>query len=105
MPKRKQDKTNRGTVSGVISRICGQIATDHSVSAELKGRREIVIRGCKKICRYTPQIISLKLNYGTINVSGSNLTCFAFSEANIGIFGNIKCVFFTDGNQKGGERS
>ena len=103
MPKRKQDNANNGSASRAIADICRKIAGDHSVSAELKGHREIVIRGCRKICRYTPQIISLKLKSGTINVSGKNLTCFAFSESNIGICGDIKCIFFTDGSKKGGE--
>lgn len=103
MRSNKQIVRGTGKRPSLIADICKQIAVDRSVEAEIKGRNEIVIRGCKRICEYTPQIISLKIMGGTINVCGKDLTCFSFSQSNIGIQGKIKCIFFADDSKKGGK--
>lgn len=86
----------------VVSNIYRHIAVDRTVAAELKGRDEIVIHGCRRICRYTPQHISLSIKCGRINVCGSDLDCYSFSPSDVGIRGRIKCVFFTEEKRNGG---
>ena len=104
MQSRRQIVKGASKCRRVISDICRKIDVDRSVSAELKGRGEIVIRGCRRICEYTPRVISLKINSGKINVCGNDLTCFAFSSSDIGIRGSIKCIFFTDEKRNCGNR-
>lgn len=103
MQKRNQKPNKMGQYPRIISNICQRVTIDRSVCAELKGRNEIVIRGCRRIDKYTPQKITLKIKCGSINVCGNDLTCFAFSEADVGIQGEIKCIFFTGKYPKGGE--
>ena len=104
MRKGKQISNRTGRCPRVVSDIYKHIAVDRSVIAELNGSGEIVIRGCKRICKYTPQQISLKLATGRINVCGNGLTCYSFSGTDVGIRGRIKCVFFTDDKKGGREK-
>ena len=96
MRKREQITSNKKASSRIMTYICDQIAIDRSLFIEMRGRDEIVIRGCRRICDYGPHMISLKLKSGNINVCGEKLTCYAFSGSHVSIRGRIKCVFFKD---------
>ncbi len=66
------------------------------LSVEIRKNREVNIRGCLKIEKYTPKLITVSIKSGFLNVTGNDLSCFSYSGRNIGISGKIRCVFFSD---------
>lgn len=70
-------------------------------SLEMQNKKQIKIRGCKKIAYYSPVRITLTLGSDNINICGRSLSCTAFSQSCVGIEGDIRCVFFSDRLPKG----
>ncbi len=72
-------------------------------SIEMRGRQDLTVRGCKKIEKYTPTLITLSTKCGYFNIAGCGLGCFSYSRNDIGISGKIRCMFFSEklsGGQK-----
>ena len=65
-------------------------------SLDMEDPIHVIIRGCKNIAYYSPNLICIRLSSGCINVCGKSLFCSSFSIAVIGIEGKIKSVFFSE---------
>lgn len=95
-------KSERKRQNKQLSAIESLIQPYGGLSAEMKGRKEITVRGCRKIELYKPTLITISVPGGYLNVSGKELTCFAYSGKDIGISGCLRCIFFSDSVPKGG---
>lgn len=102
----KNDKKDKRVKLPTFVRLPLELADDvklslSSFSLEMQNKKQIKIRGCKKIAYYSPMRITIALGSDHINICGRSLSCTAFSQACVGIEGEIKCVFFSDRLPKG----
>jgi len=65
-------------------------------SVDMSDMHHITVRGCKRIVYYSPFLISVSIGNKYINVCGDALFCHTFSYSDIGVEGNIKCIFFSE---------
>ncbi|MBQ8895560.1 MAG: YabP/YqfC family sporulation protein [Clostridia bacterium] len=61
---------------------------------ELRGRDELLLQGCSRICEYLPERICLSYGEGVVAVNGSGLTLRHLSEEAVAIDGRIDGVEF-----------
>ena len=61
-------------------------------SAFLSGAGEVTVRGCRKILRYEPEIISLSVGKQELSVHGAGLVCTAYSAETVTVTGNIAAL-------------
>ena len=66
------------------------------VTAELRGKREVQVRGCERILVYLPERITLLTREGEWTVAGRGLTCTAYDSGSIGIEGVIDGIYAED---------
>ena len=99
--KNKNAKFN-GLLSGIFSRV-DQLALNASdFSLDMTDACHAVIRGCRNIAYYSPNVISLRLKIGYINICGKNLFCSTFSSTDVCVEGKIKVIFFSETSPRGG---
>ncbi len=89
-------------INSMMFRVEKVINTFSGFGAEIRGRNEVTVRGCRRIEVYRDTLISLKIDTGYINICGRSLTCFSYSGTDMGISGKIRSVFFSDSPVKGG---
>ena len=61
-------------------------------SAFLSGAGEVTGRGCRKILRYEPEIISLSVGKQELSVHGAGLVCTAYSAETVTVTGDIAAL-------------
>lgn len=66
-------------------------------SAFLSGAGEVTVRGCRKILRYEPEIISLSVGKQELSVHGAGLVCTAYSAETVTVTGNIAALTLSSG--------
>lgn len=69
-------------------------------SAFLSGAGEVTVRGCRKILRYEPEIISLSVGKQELSVHGAGLVCTAYSAETVTVTGNITALTLSSGAKK-----
>lgn len=69
-------------------------------SAFLSGAGEVTVRGCRKILRYEPEIISLSVGKQELSVHGAGLVCTAYSAETVTVTGNIAALTLSSGVKK-----
>lgn len=69
-------------------------------SAFLSGAGEVTVRGCRKILRYEPEIISLSVGKQELSVHGAGLVCTAYSAETVTVTGNIAALTLSSGGKK-----
>ena len=69
-------------------------------SAFLSGAGEVTVRGCRKILRYEPEIISLSVGKQELSVHGAGLVCTAYSAETVTVTGNIAALTLSSGEKK-----
>lgn len=69
-------------------------------SAFLSGAGEVTVRGCRKILRYEPEIISLSVGKQELSVHGAGLVCTAYSAETVTVTGNIAALTLSSGAKK-----
>ena len=62
--------------------------------AELRGRRSVTVRGCRRILLYSKEAVTLLTRDGHVTVKGAELSCAAYYHGAIGIDGRIDAVLF-----------
>ncbi len=58
----------------------------------LRGTREVLVHGCRRILCYTPSRIVLGLHRGDLEVLGSRLCCTSFSGGAVTVAGGVTGV-------------
>lgn len=95
-------KQNRGGAAEWFSRIldlpadlCGDRLT-----AELRGRRHLLVCGVRSILEYGPERIRLGLQDGEIRIEGSGLQMTAYYHRQTGIDGDIRTISLHPGEER-----
>lgn len=61
-------------------------------SAFLSGAGEVTVRGCRRILRYEPEMISLSVGKRELSVHGTGLICTAYSAETVTVTGDIAAL-------------
>ena len=67
-----------------------------SLSIEIVGNREAVIRGCRSILVYTNELIRLETKEKDIVIEGEKLCCPAYGGGSIVISGHFRCISYEE---------
>ncbi len=99
MSKQNEKERKRGiseylsTVSEIPSdAMCGE------VRIELRGRYQLFLTGCRRIIKYSPELMVLAVKGDLLNVSGERLICTSYHGGTVSIEGNILSVRFDGGD-------
>lgn len=60
--------------------------------AELRGRGEITLCGCKKVLLFRPEIIKLEMPEFNFIIEGERLRCNTFCYSRVTIYGKIDSI-------------
>ena len=93
--KNKKERV-RKLFSGTMAYVDNISSGLSKFSADMTDVRHITVRGCKRIGYYSPALISISLGNKYINICGKSLFCHTFSCSDIGVEGDIKCIFFSE---------
>lgn len=74
--------------------------TGDPLTLEMRGRRHLLVCGCRGILEYSPTCIRLALGHGEIRVDGAGLQMTAYYRGQTGIDGSICAVTFPQGERK-----
>ena len=69
------------------------------VRIELRGRNLLFLCGCRRILKYTPELIVLSVKGGTVSVTGERLICTSYHSGTISLEGAISSVSFGEGEE------
>lgn len=69
------------------------------VYLEMRGRNNLIVKGCRKILLYTTEEVRLLLNGDRLSVTGSRLYCTAYHSGVIEIDGVIDRISFIGGGR------
>ena len=61
---------------------------------EMRGRNSVTVRGCRRIIRYTPESVVLKMRKDTLEVKGKRLTCITYLAGAVAVEGIVDSVGF-----------
>ena len=61
---------------------------------EIRGRNSITVRGCRKIVRYSTEVIVLKMKCELIEIRGKRLTCLTYLSGAVAVEGLIDSLCF-----------
>ncbi len=70
---------------------------------EIRGRNSVTVRGCRRIIRYTPDIVILKMHKDTLEVTGKRLTCITYLAGAVAVEGIVDSVGFVKRLEGGDE--
>ena len=68
---------------------------------EIRGRSNLLIRGCKKILKYSTDEIVIATRKDIFAVRGAALTCISYLAGAIGIEGRVDSIEFRAGKTEG----
>ena len=66
---------------------------------EVRGGRELTVRGCGSILTYTPEQIRLRLSSCVLVIDGSQLCCVAYHAEAVRVEGNIRQIGFEEADR------
>lgn len=61
---------------------------------EIRGRNSIIVRGCRKIVKYSTENIVLKMKRDLIEITGKKLTCLTYFSGAVSVEGVIDSLSF-----------
>ena len=70
----------------------GAAVSAHAFGVTLRGRREAVVTGCRRILRYGKEEMILALSKGQLRVCGKELFCYSFEGGAVTLRGVIDAV-------------
>ena len=100
MSKKKQKEEKRGFIEYLSMK--AELPSDAvagEVRIELRGRNLLFLCGCRRILKYTPELIVLSVKGGTVSVTGERLICTSYHSGTISIEGAISSVSFGEGEE------
>jgi sporulation protein YqfC len=102
MSRAKNQKTSKKTFSEKLSATLDIPSDifDGGCYFELRGRNDIMVRGCRKILKYTPTNIILQMKSSAFSICGDRLVCMSYYVGAVGIKGRIdRMEFLEEGYQ------
>ena len=66
------------------------------VRIELRGRNTFFLGGCRKIVKYSPELVVLGIKGGEVGIFGERLICMSYYEGTVSIEGLIESVRFLE---------
>ena len=61
---------------------------------EIRGRNSIIVRGCRKVVKYSTENIVLKLKRDLIEITGKKLICLTYLSGALSVEGIIDSLSF-----------
>ena len=61
---------------------------------EIRGRNSVVVRGCRKIIKYSTENIVLKMKRDLVEIAGKKLTCLTYFSGAVSVEGIIDSLSF-----------
>ena len=61
---------------------------------ELRGRNSITVRGCKRIVKYSTEVIVLKMKSDCMEITGKRLVCLTYTSGGVLIEGIVDGIRF-----------
>ncbi len=95
---------------GIIGRLKNNICTGLDIppdvicgfSAELRGRNEADIGGCRKIVELTPERLRIELWEHELLILGEELNCNGFCSGKISVVGKIQKIIYLEKGEEYG---
>ena len=102
---KKRDNGNKRTV---VERLVGDYDLPPELLCggcfiEIRGRNSVTVRGCRRIVRYTPESVVLRMHKNTVEVTGKRLTCITYLAGAVIVEGMVDSVGFVKGGERGDE--
>lgn len=101
--KKREKENKRGLVERLV---CDHDMPPELFSGgcfiELHGRNKIVIRGCRKIIKYSSEIVILKMFREIVEIRGKRLICITYLAGAVSVEGLVDSVGFVK-KEKGEE--
>ena len=64
------------------------------VYMELRGRNSLLVKGCRRILGYSPELVVLDLKRDKLTVRGKRLVCTSFYNRSVSVEGVITSIVF-----------
>ena len=66
---------------------------------EIRGRNSVIVRGCRRIIRYTTESVVLRVHKYTVEITGKRLTCISYLAGAVSVEGIVDSVGFVKGTE------
>ncbi len=97
MSKNEQKSRKRGIVEYLSLK--AELPSDAlagEVRIELRGRNSLFLGGCRRIVKYSPELIVFRIKGGEVFIKGDALICTSYHSGTVGIEGRIGSVSFSE---------
>ncbi len=101
-------KTNKKRGAGLAERLM----RDHDVPPELlcggcfmefHGRCRLIVRGCRRVVKYSPENVVLRVYKNAVSIAGVRLTCISYLAGAVAVEGYINSVSFVGNSEADNE--
>ncbi len=65
---------------------------------ELRGRHSVIVRGCRRVVRYSTESVMLRIYKNIVEIRGKRLTCMTYLAGTVTVEGLIDSVSFVRGD-------
>ena len=94
--KRKRVNTSK---ESLVERLVGEYDVPPELMcggcfAEIRGRHHVTVRGCKRVVKYSPEAVMLKMRRDTIVIEGKRLRCLTYFSGAVSVEGIIDSICF-----------
>lgn len=96
----QDNKDKRNRFSSAVKKVVSlpSDALFGEVRIEMRGKRTLMVTGCRKILKYSTEEIVLHLKGFCLCVCGEGLQCTAYHYGSVSVEGEIRCLSF-DGEE------
>ena len=70
--------------------------------AEIRGRNHVTVRGCRRVVKYSPEAVVLKMKRESIVIVGKRLRCLTYFSGAVTVEGIIDTFSFLGADERGG---
>ena len=70
--------------------------------AEIRGRNQVTVRGCRRVVKYSPEAVVLKMKRESIVIVGKRLRCLTYFSGAVTVEGIIDTFSFLGTDERGG---
>lgn len=104
--RRKNRSCGEQSSPGLGQRVCRALDITSDILPggsyiEIRGRSSLLIRGCKKILKYSTDEIVIATRKEIFSVRGASLTCISYLAGAIGIEGRVDVLEFRSARPEG----
>ena len=69
--------------------------------AEIRGRNHVTVRGCRRVVKYSPETVVLKMKRESIVIVGKRLRCLTYFSGAVTVEGIIDTFSFLGADDRG----